>query len=76
MVVLGHPALAAAAGRRSGLPTVFIPVATPGIGSAGHLFRTDGTVLMPLSAVYRDRLPTVADVAGLILSALREGKPS
>jgi hypothetical protein len=29
-----------------------------------------------LSAVYRDRLPTVADVAGLILSALREGKPS
>jgi len=76
MVVLGHPALAAAAGRRSGLPTVFIPVATPGIGSPGHLFRTDGTVLMPLSAVYRDRLPTVADVAGLILSALREDKPS
>jgi formylmethanofuran dehydrogenase subunit B len=70
MVVLGHPALATAA-QRTGLATVFIPVATPGIGSAGHLFRTDGTVLMPLQAVYRDRLPTVADVAGLIVSALR-----
>lgn len=70
MVVLGHPALATAL-RRMGQATVFIPVATPGIGSAGHLFRTDGTVLMPLEAVYHDRLPTVADVAGLIVSALR-----
>ncbi len=71
MIVLGHPALAAAAGRRSAMPTVFIPVATPGIGSAGHLFRTDGTVLMPLAAVYRDRLPTVADAVRRITSALR-----
>ncbi len=71
MVVLGHPALAAA-GRRAGTPTVFIPVATPGIGSAGHLFRTDGTVLMPLDAVYRDRLPTAADVLARILAALPE----
>lgn len=70
MVVLGHPGLAGAL-QRPGPATVFIPVATPGIGSAGHLFRTDGTVLMPLQPVYRDRLPTVADVAGLILSALR-----
>ena len=70
MVVMGHPALATAV-QRTGLATIFIPVATPGIGSAGHLFRTDGTVLMPLQAVYRDRLPTVADVAGLIDSALR-----
>ena len=69
-VLLGHPALAAAS-LRSGVPTVFIPVATPGIGSAGHLFRTDGTVLMPLDAVYRDRLPSVADVVGQIMSALR-----
>ena len=78
MVVLGHPALAAAS-LRSGVPTVFIPVATPGIGSAGHLFRTDGTVLMPLDAVYRDRLPSVADVVGQIMSALRavrEGAPA
>ena len=74
MVVLGHPALAAAAfDKRTGFPTVFIPVATPGIGSAGHLFRTDGTVLMPLLTVYHDRLPTVADVVGRIVSALRAG---
>jgi formylmethanofuran dehydrogenase subunit B len=70
MVVLGHPALAATL-PRTGPTTVFIPVATPGIGSAGHLFRTDGTVLMPLQAVYRDRLPSVADVVGGIVSALR-----
>ncbi len=70
MIVLGHPALAAAS-RRAGLATVFIPVATPGIGSAGHLFRTDGAVLMPLQAVYRDRLPMLADVVALIVSALR-----
>jgi len=70
MVVLGHPALATTL-RRTGPTTVFIPVATPGIGSAGHLFRTDGTVLMPLQAVYRDRLPSVADVAGRLVSALR-----
>ena len=77
MVVLGHPALAAAAfDKRAGLPTVFIPVATPGIGSAGHLFRTDGTVLMPLTAVRQDQLASVADVLARITSALhasREG---
>jgi len=80
MVMLGHPALAAAVavtGARGGLPTVFIPVSTPGIGSAGHVFRTDGTVLMPLDAVYRDRLPALADVLGRItaeLHALREAE--
>ncbi len=30
-------------------PTVFIPVATPGIDSGGHLFRVDGSVVAPLS---------------------------
>lgn len=81
-VVLGHPALAASVatpGARSGLPNVFIPVSTPGIGSAGHVFRTDGTVLMPLDAVYRDHLPALADVLGRItaeLRVLREALPS
>lgn len=63
-VVLGHPALAATC-RRPG--ALFIPVATPGIGSDGHLFRTDGTVLMPLAAVRADGLPTVAAVAQRLL---------
>lgn len=79
MIVLGHPALAASVattGARRGLPTVFIPISTPGIGSAGHVFRTDGTVLMPLDAVVRDGLPALADALGRItaeLRALREG---
>jgi formylmethanofuran dehydrogenase subunit B len=61
MVVLGHPGLAVRC-RRSDAPTVFIPVATPGISEPGHLFRTDGTVLMPLDAVLHTGLPSVAQV--------------
>lgn len=78
LILLGHPALAAA-GRRPGRRSVFIPVSTPGIGSDGHLFRTDGTVLMHLSAARRDTLPSVAAAAGAILQALqalRTGSPS
>jgi len=67
MVVLGHPAQAERC-RRAG--AVFIAVSTPGIGSPGHVFRTDGTVLMPLHAVRADGLPTVADVAKRLLQAL------
>ena len=57
-VVLGHPDLAAGLAAEH---TVFIPVSTPGVGSAGHLFRTDG-VVVPLHALYADPLPTVAQV--------------
>jgi len=63
-IVIGHPALAAAGAD------VFIPVATPGIGSDGHLFRTDGAVLMPLHALRPDTLPTVADVLRRLTAAL------
>jgi formylmethanofuran dehydrogenase subunit B len=69
-IVLGHPALADRAVASASGTTVFIPVSTPGIGSPGHLFRTDGTVLMPLHPVLADGLPTVADVATAIRSAL------
>ncbi len=55
-VVLGHPASTAPPGA------VFIPVATPGIGSAGHLFRTDGVVALPLEPVRAERLPEAAQV--------------
>jgi formylmethanofuran dehydrogenase subunit B len=46
-IVFGPPALGAALAPTGG-PSVFIPVATPGIDIAGDLFRTDGTVLLPL----------------------------
>ena len=64
-VVLGHPELAAALaqGTEPSGATVFIPVSTPGIGSAGHLFRADGGVAVPLAALYTDTLPTVGQVA-------------
>ena len=67
MIVLGPPALAAKV-RRPGC--VFISVSTPGIGLAGHIFRTDGTVLMPLHAARPDALPTVAAVMQGLLAQL------
>jgi len=67
-IVLGHPSFAAAV---QGGGSVFIPVSTPGIGSAGHLFRTDGSVLMPLRALRDDGLPTVADVLRRLTQALQ-----
>jgi formylmethanofuran dehydrogenase subunit B len=63
-IVLGHPALAASSAD------VFIPVATPGIGSDGHLFRTDGVVLLPLHALRPDTLPTAAAVLQRLSVAL------
>ena len=71
LVLLGHPDLASSAAR---VGSVFIPVSTPGIGSAGHLFRADGGTLLPLVPIYRDTLPTLAEVVGSItqgVSALR-----
>lgn len=60
-VVLGHPEMAEKLGGR--LAQVFIPVSTPGIGAPGHLFRADGGVVVPLTPLYADPLPTVAQVA-------------
>ena len=70
-VVLGHPGLAARLRPAPG--SVFIPVSTPGVGSAGHLFRTDGVVvvpLVPLAAIHHDGLPSVAQVAAELRSRL------
>lgn len=63
-IVIGHPDLSATAAA------VFIPVSTPGIGSTGHLFRSDGGVVLPLTPLYDDRLPTVADVIARIDRAM------
>jgi formylmethanofuran dehydrogenase subunit B len=49
---------------------VFLPVATPGLNAAGHLFRTDG-VVVPLVAVRDDGLPDLAEVLSRV-AALQE----
>jgi formylmethanofuran dehydrogenase subunit B len=64
-IVLAHPALAATPAR------VFVPVATPGIGADGHLFRLDGTVVVPLARAIDDGLPSVAHVVARITDWLR-----
>ena len=58
-IVLGPPAMAE---RASGPGEIFIPVATPGLNAAGHLFRTDGIVIVPLTAARDDGLSGVAQV--------------
>ncbi|MBX9794919.1 MAG: formylmethanofuran dehydrogenase [Burkholderiaceae bacterium] len=75
-VLIGHPDLAASLqALTSGAPTVFIPVSTPGIGSGGHLFRTDGVVLLPLHAVRADdTLPTAAQVLMRLTRAVQSLK--
>lgn len=67
LIVLGHPALAGSAARPG---AVFIPVSTPGIGSAGHLFRADGGAVLPLLPIYRDSLPGLGEVLGEVSLAL------
>ncbi|MDH5537925.1 MAG: formylmethanofuran dehydrogenase [Rhizobacter sp.] len=69
-IVLGHPGMAPTQARDA----VFIPVGTPGVGCAGHLFRSDGVVLMPVHAVLPDGLPTVAEVLGRLTGALRASR--
>lgn len=64
-VVIGGPGVAAPA------KGVFIPVATPGLGGIGHLFRTDGVVALPLDATRNDGLPGVADVAKALTARVK-----
>ena len=67
-IVLGLPALAGQLGDES--RTVFIPVATPGVHTAGHLCRADGVVMLPLHAAMQTGLPTLGDVMARIQQAL------
>ena len=52
-------------------PTVFIPVATPGIDSNGHLFRVDTSVVAPLTPARDLPLPSVASIASQLAQARR-----
>ena len=69
LIVLGHPALADAA-RARGASTVFMPVATPGIDTGGHLFRVDSSVVMPLAAARDAALAPVASLAAQLSTQL------
>ncbi|WP_222622800.1 formylmethanofuran dehydrogenase [Ramlibacter cellulosilyticus] len=65
-IVVGPPAMGPRVRDRN---CIFLPVATPGVNAAGHLFRTDG-VVVPLVAARDDALPGVAQVAARLLHAL------
>jgi formylmethanofuran dehydrogenase subunit B len=68
-IVLGHPALRDRLPKRAAT-TVFIPVATPGVDSGGHLFRIDGSVVAPLTAARASPLPTVGSIAARLSEAV------
>ena len=51
-------------------PAVFIPVGTPGVDHAGHVFRTDRVVALPLRRLRPSALPSVADAVAAIEQVL------
>jgi formylmethanofuran dehydrogenase subunit B len=51
-------------------PAVFIPVGTPGLDHAGHLFRADRVVTLPLRQLRDSAYPSVADAVAAIEAAL------
>ena len=72
-IVLGPPAMwphLQATGAQD--DSVFVAVATPGLNAAGHLLRTDGSIVVPLVAARDDGLPTVDDVLTRLLALLME----
>lgn len=52
------------------MPEVCIPVGTPGLDHAGHVFRTDGVVALPVRKLREAGLPSVADVVAGIAAAM------
>jgi formylmethanofuran dehydrogenase subunit B len=64
-IVLGHAAM-----RFDREPDVFIPVGTPGIDHAGHMFRADKVVALPLRKLRESGLPSVAQALAAISDRL------
>lgn len=64
LVVLGHDAAA------SWKADVYVPVATPGIDSVGHYFRTDGVVSLRMRQLVDRGLLSAASVLGHLGAAL------
>jgi formylmethanofuran dehydrogenase subunit B len=68
-IVLGPPGMAPRLRATGALDDcVFVAVATPGLNAAGHLLRTDGSIIVPLAAARDDGLPGV----DAVLSRLAE----
>lgn len=67
-IVVGHPGHAF-----SSPPAVFIPVGVPGIDHAGHLYRADSVVALPLSRLRDSGLPSAASVIDAITGRLPAG---
>ena len=51
-------------------PEVFIPVGIPGVDHAGHLFRTDRVVALPVERLRPSALPSVAEAITAIDTAI------
>ncbi|MGB8763565.1 MAG: hypothetical protein WCD07_02020 [Burkholderiales bacterium] len=65
-IVLGRAGIKPAKGVH-----VFIPVATPGADHAGHFYRSDKVVALPLRKLRESLLPSVEQVAAAIEKAWR-----
>jgi formylmethanofuran dehydrogenase subunit B len=64
-IVLGHPEIGLVEA-----PAVYIPVGIPGVDHAGHIYRSDGVVALPLRRMRESSLPSAAAVMGAIAAAL------
>jgi len=65
LIVLGH------INTLPATPSVFIPIATPGLDCSGTLFRVDGSVTLPLKQLRESNLPTLGEVVRRIEALLR-----
>ena len=66
VIVFGRP------GTRTGNCSVFIPVATPGLHHAGHLYRTDNVVALRVRKLAESTLPSAALALQMILGAMEK----
>jgi formylmethanofuran dehydrogenase subunit B len=65
LVVLGHPKISLVQP-----PTVYIPVGIPGVDHAGHIYRSDAVVSLPLRQLRESRLPAASEILQAIIERL------
>ena len=63
-IVIGHPGI-----KFDKPPEVYFPAAIPGIDQAGHCFRTDGVVALPLRKLREPRWPTTQHIIDQLLES-------